>query len=296
MKPRISLLLPTRERPQLVERLFNSIVEHTKNLSNIEVILYVDEDDLTSHQLHSNAFAAKCIVGPCLSMGAYNTACYQEAAGDILILVNDDIVIRTPFWDDLVQEMDERFSDKIYLGYANDLFRTQHFCTFPIMSRRTCQLLSDPYPIAYHRTFIDVHLFDVFKRLNRLGNNRIIYNPNLVFEHLHYRAGKSVRDCVYNYTQERRFADDANFIKLSNMRSLSAKRLKRAIGNDLEVYNEEAIVLQKIPSNCFNAFLFFSREFLFNLELPFRWRFFLWHWFFCRYLVANFLLYTFNRK
>lgn len=295
MNSRISLLLPTRGRPKLVERLFESIVERTKNLSSIEVILYVDEDDHESHQLHSKVFTTKRIIGPCLSMGAYNTACYHEASGDIIILVNDDIVIRTHFWDDLVQKIDKKFDDKIYLGYANDLFKTQRFCTFPIMSRRTCELLIDPYPIDYHRTFIDVHLFDVFKRLSHLGNNRILYDPNLIFEHLHFRTGKAELDSVYNYTKERRFADDENFIRLSTMRSLSARRLKDAISRNVELDIKRDLVHQAIPSNYFHAFIYFSRKFLFDLELPFRWRFFLWYWFFGRYLAANGFFHPFSR-
>ena len=158
----ISLILPTRGRPALVNRLFASIAETTLHLDQVEVVLYVDEDDTGSHDLDSTDFCVVRIVGPALTMGGYNSACLEKARGDVLILANDDMVIRTPGWDDRIRAMNAEFDDQIYLGYANDLFKKSRFCTFPILSRRTCEILADPYPTAYRRAFIDVHLFDIF--------------------------------------------------------------------------------------------------------------------------------------
>lgn len=119
----ISLLLPTRGRPALVNRLFSSIAETTSRLDQVEVILYVDEDDTGSRNLDCTDFRVVRIVGPALTMGGYNSACLQRARGDVLILANDDMVIRTPGWDDRIRAMHAEFEDHIYLGYANDLFK-----------------------------------------------------------------------------------------------------------------------------------------------------------------------------
>ena len=45
MGKKISLLLPTRGRPFLLRRLFQSIVNHTADLKNLEIILCLDDDD-----------------------------------------------------------------------------------------------------------------------------------------------------------------------------------------------------------------------------------------------------------
>ena len=119
----ISLLLPTRGRPALVNRLFSSIAETTSRLDQVEVILYVDEDDTGSRDLDCTDFRVIRIFGPALTMGGYNSACLQRARGDVLILANDDMVIRTPGWDDRIRAMHAEFEDHIYLGYANDLFK-----------------------------------------------------------------------------------------------------------------------------------------------------------------------------
>ncbi len=295
MAPLISLLLPTRGRPALVNRLFASIAETTSNLSQVEVILYVDEDDTSSHDLDSTDFRVVRIIGPALSMGGYNSACLQRARGDVLILANDDMVIRTPGWDDRIRAMNAEFEDRIYLGYANDLFKKSRFCTFPILSRRTCELLVDPYPAEYRRAFIDVHLFDIFKRLQHAGFDRIRYYDDLVFEHLHYRTGKAPYDETYGYARNGRFADDPTFIALTAMRSAAANRLISVIRNEPVAASGNKTLQDDVPASIVSAVCLFSRRFLLDGELPYRWRFFLCYWFIGRYLAANGFLRPFVR-
>ncbi|MFH1814750.1 MAG: glycosyltransferase family A protein [Pseudomonadota bacterium] len=283
----ISLLLPTRGRPDYVARLFDSIAANTYCLSQVEVVLYVDEDDTGSYGLDSKNFRVVRIVGPALTMGGYNSTCLKNAQGDVLILANDDMVIRTPGWDDRIRAMHAEFKDQIYLGYANDLFKKSRFCTFPIMSRRTCELLVDPYPTAYRRAFIDVHLFDIFKRLQHAGFDRIRYYDDLVFEHLHYRTGKAPYDETYGYARTGRFADDPMFIALTAIRSAASHRLISAIRNEVVSDGGDATLLEEIPTGIASAVHLFSRRFLLDGELPYRWRLFLWYWFIGRYLAAN---------
>lgn len=124
---KISLLLPTRGRPTWVERLFNSISKTVSRAETIEVIVYMDEDDTASHNLTSNDFNITTIIGPGKTMGGYNSACLDKARGDIIILANDDMVMRTPNWDTKIIQMDAQYVDKIYLAYGNDLLKCRSF-------------------------------------------------------------------------------------------------------------------------------------------------------------------------
>jgi hypothetical protein len=293
--PLISLLLPTRGRPVLVNRLFTSIIAATSHLHQVEVILYVDEDDTDSLYLDSEDFRVVRIVGPALSMGGYNSACLERAQGDVLILANDDMVIRTPGWDDRILAMHAEFEDQIYLGYANDLFKKSRFCTFPILSRRTCEILADPYPTVYRRAFIDVHLFDIFKRLQHAGFDRIRYYDDVIFEHLHYRSGKAPYDATYGYTQSGRFADDPTFIALAPMRSAAANRLISAIRNKPIAESDDIPLQGEVSSTIAGTIRSFTSRFLLDSELPYRWRFFLWYWFIGRSLAAHGFLRPFVR-
>lgn len=296
IRPFISFLLPTRGRPALVQRLFRSIVETATVLDRIEVVLYIDEDDVDSHSLDSPDFHVAKIIGPISTMGAYNSACLEKARGDVIILANDDMVIKTPGWDNRIIAMNAEFEDQIYLGYANDLFKKSRFCTFPILSRRTCELLVTPYPAVYRRAFIDVHLFDIFKRLQHAGFDRIRYYDDLVFEHLHYRTGKAPYDETYGYGRQGRFSEDSTFIALTAMRSEAANRLISAIREEpIAAANNDVALQDIVPTSIARAVRLFSRRFLLDRELPFNWRVFLWYWFIGRYLAANGFLRPFVR-
>lgn len=288
MNPSISLLLPTRGRPALVERLFKSIAETTAQPNRVEVILYVDDDDTGSHHLDSQDVHVVRIIGPAMSMGGYNSACLDRARGDIIILVNDDMVIRTPGWDNMIVEMDAGYPDKIYLAYGNDLFKKRDFCTFPILPRRTCELLVEPYPVAYRGAFIDVHLFDIFKRLQHAGFCRIRYMGDVVFEHLHYRTGKAA--CDETYARRGRFMDDPTFIAMAEARSIGAKRLLNVLRGEPLPSFQQTECKEYVPSGISDAVVYFSKQFLFDNELPLRWRSFLWYWFIGRYLAKRGLL------
>ncbi|MGY4530942.1 hypothetical protein ACVW0Y_000045 [Pseudomonas sp. TE3786] len=283
----ISLLLPTRGRPELAKRFLQSVVDTAEALHAVEVILYVDDDDTGSHHLDGGALHTERIIGPKQSMGVYNTSCYRASKGQIIVLVNDDMVIRTVGWDTALRAMDERFSDRIYLGYCNDLLKKGGLATFPILSRKTCELLVDPYPAAYAGAFIDVHLFDIFKRLQHQGFDRFIYLDDVIFEHLHYRTGKAAYDDTYK--QRGRFQDDSIFIRLSSARSDAAKRLLRALkGQPAEAATETAVDVPLATGRSSSLF-YFKRLFL-DFDLPLRWRTYLWIWFTLRHSAAHGLL------
>lgn len=277
----ISLLLPTRGRPALVARLFESIRTKSKHLDRVQVVLYVDDDDVGSHELDDKAIRITRIIGPRMSMGAYNSACLAKAKGDIAILINDDMVIRTAGWDELVREFDDRFPDKIYLGYGNDLFKGRNLCAFPILSRRCCDVLADPFPSAYQGAFIDYHLLDIFKRLQKAGHDRIVYLEDLVFEHMHFRSGKGKLDATY--TTRRRFGDDDAFLLLRNSRSTAAAALVQTINQSTidSTLKPETINAGGKPE--------LMRATILDRELPWKWALRLYCWFLARSVARRIL-------
>lgn len=284
----ISLLLPTRGRPELVARFFDSVVNTADHLHAIEVILYVDEDDPGSHHLDGGPLQTVRIIGPNRSMGAYNTECYKASRGQIIVLVNDDMVMRTSGWDRELRAMDSRFSDRIYLGYCNDLLKKGGLATFPILSRSTCELLIDPYPTAYTGAFIDFHLFDIFKRIQHQGFERIIYLHDVVFEHLHYRTGKAAYDATYS--KRGRFQDDSIFIRLSDNRRHAAGRLTLALRGEPVTTESLPEAMGEAPLAERGALFFYFKKIFLDSQLPLRWRTYLWIWFTLRHSAAHGLL------
>lgn len=286
MHKRISLLLPTRGRPRLVERFLASVLEQSHSPDLIEVILCVDNDDPGSHGLRFPGLQVVEIIGPRQNMGAYNAICLERATGDITIAVNDDMIIRTKGWDDKVRELDARFADGVYLGYGNDLFKGRELCTFPILSRRTAEAMSQPYPRIYRGAFIDVHLMDVFKRLARAGHDRLAYCDDIVFEHVHYRVDAAAMDATY--AERPRFGDDMTFIALRDLRRAEANRLLQAIESPgaPQAGRTDPPVSPQAP-NAVTIISLCMSKFLLDGGLPFTWRAYLCSWMIARYYYSQ---------
>jgi hypothetical protein len=295
MTKTISMLLPTRGRPDWVLRLFDSIQTHTTRLDLVEVVLCMDDDDISSHHLDSQAFQVKRIIGPRNTMGHYNSACLSEATGDIMVLSNDDMVIRTPGWDDRLRAVDNQYPDGIYMAYPNDLFKGAKLCTFPILPRRTCDLLVDPFPRIYKGAFIDYQLLDIFKRLQHQGHQRLHYIEDVVFEHLHFRTGKSTNDATYANRQ--RFGDDAAFFGMVHYRKTSANYLVASIEKRSNVPAPSAPAISDITTSIgvYSVLQLIIRRIITDHGLPYSWRGFLAYWFFGRTLVAQTYLMKFLR-
>jgi glycosyltransferase involved in cell wall biosynthesis len=282
---RISLLLPTRGRPNLVERFLRTLVTQSTRPDLIEVILCVDDDDIESHGIVFNELDLKLVVGPRQNMGAYNTECLRHASGEITIAVNDDIIVRTTGWDEKVRELDARYPDGVYLGYPNDLFKGRKVSTFPILSRTTCELLAEPYPRVYKGAFLDPHLMDIFRRLQKRGHERIAYAADIVFEHIHYRNNPEALDATYS--DRSRFGDDLTFIALAEARRLEADRLCAHIsGGSSEALPHPLQPVVK-PVSPIGMIRLCTRKFLFDFDLPLTWRAYLFVWMLGRYYFSK---------
>jgi hypothetical protein len=224
----ISLLLPTRGRVALVQRLFDSLVQTTDDLQKLEVVVYVDEDDAESLKIDHPALSLVKIVGRAgTTMGNMNRACYDASHGRYVMLINDDVVFRTQGWDARVREAATRYPDDIALVYGNDLDQGEAVPTFPIVSRTVCDVLGEICPRGYRHLHIESHLLDIFKQLARLGYKRICYLDDVIFEHMHYVVGKAAIDLTYAKRSQR--LDDILFIALDDERVFKAKFLARWI-------------------------------------------------------------------
>lgn len=282
---RISLLLPTRGRYHVASRFLQSVVDTTARPADVEVVIYIDEDDVQSHELDHPALTIEKIIGPRITMGSYNTACLERAKGDIIILVNDDVVIQTKGWDERIRSSAQAFSDDVYLAYANDLFKKKSLCAFPVLSRKVCDLLIDPYPAVYKGAFIDTHLLDIFRRLKYAGFDRLCYLEDVVFEHFHYRAGKAPLD--ETYTERNRFDDDHVFLELRDWRQAAATRLVQAIKGEEVDMSQPETEPWLASSNPISAVVRYGLFIFCDTNISWRWRSWLWVWFCGRYLAAR---------
>ena len=283
MNPKISFLLPTRGRPELLRRLFQSIVDTTHDPDNIEIVMCLDEDDLQSQRIEEPRLNIVKLLGTRSTMGVYNTKCLNHSSGDIIILLNDDLVMETPSWDRIISDFALTIPDGIFMAYPNDTETRQHMCTFPIMSRKTCEILLKPYPLEYEALYIDQHIFDIFIRLKHLGKNRMFYLDNLIFKHNHFINGDVRSDA--SYAHKKRFPDAMVFISLRHMRQVSARRLLSSIESQSLPVLPHHVVIEKVPASLPEAIFKYFNVFFRDYGLPFRRRFILFAGF-LRYYAA----------
>ena len=244
--------------------------------------MYLDDDDETSQEISDNRFNLTKIIGPRLNMGAYNTICLGRASGDLIMLMNDDVVVRTRAWDRTVGELARTIPDGIFLAYPNDLHIGKRMSTFPILTKKACELLLRPYPEEYKTYFIDWHVFDIFKRLRAKGYPRIFYLEDVVFEHCHYMAGKAEFDATYKAKDY--YQDDWTFLKLRALRQQMAERLAASIAGRA-IPDLQSLPVPAVPPNkTSTALLRYISECLGDPGLPMEERVRLFIWLTGRYL------------
>lgn len=183
-----SFIVPTRHRTEQVRRLLDSVKATTCDLRQIEVVLVIDEDDEESMHLRFDGLTLKRVtVPPGLTMGALNLSGYRAATGDRLMLLNDDVVLQTPGWDEQVRAAFRSFPDQVVLVNVNDLLFRDTLCTFPFLTREFCSLMDGICPPGYLRYRIDDHIHNIFDLLSLLGHHRRIFLPDVIFAHMNIR-------------------------------------------------------------------------------------------------------------
>lgn len=248
--PVFSFIIPTRGNPESLARLFDSIRTHTQRPDEVEILLVIDTDDEASRAFDYPGLNIRKVEGmPGRSMGALNTAGYRAATGQYLALLNDDVILRTPSWDDQVTDVFRSCPDGIVLAHVNDTIFRETLCTFPFLTRRFCELAGGICNEGYLRYRIDDHIHNVFDLLTVLGHRRRIYLPDVVFEHLNLTRTEKGRSYVVDpgihRDDTRRF--DALFGERKRLALAAAEAIDRhARSQDLRVREAQ---LEAVPAS-----------------------------------------------
>lgn len=237
-KRNFSFLLPTRGNLEGINRLFESIVDTTACLDALEIVLAVDDDDLEGQAITHDRLSLKKIVLPRgAPMGTLNRACFDLSSGRYVMLINDDIVLRTKGWDTIIAGVFAEYADEIALVHVNDLLFREKLCTFPMLARRAC-LEIGICPAEYRRYRTDDHIYDTYSLLAYLGHKRIVYLADVIFEHQNHSARpetdggqifRSVDNKVYTPNQAILELDARQFDATLEARKQDARRLAQLI-------------------------------------------------------------------
>ena len=193
----IDILLPTRERPNRLRELFDSLVKNTIKINKIKVYLYIDDDDektLSELSKIKNEFPTLSIneiIGPRITISKAWNKCWEISSGEIVMICADDVRFESIGWDRWVENTFLLSSDKIQLVFCNDGFvpHERWFGTHPFVSRFSTNILGRVCPPYFKCDYNDLWLDEIYQSLCRK-----IYLPHVLIKHYHHISNPKYKD------------------------------------------------------------------------------------------------------
>jgi hypothetical protein len=211
--PKISLLVPSRERLNLKLTLISSIITSVHDINNVELIFGIDEDDPTRDVVYKIAAAIPFVTvvdikndGKFIGINRIWNLLYPHAKGDILGYIGDDMVFKTPNWDnEIINELTIKLpDDKIKLVHCYDGYRLHdEICVNAFLHKRYVEVVGYLCREEFLINWSDQWLYQSFKAFNR-----VTHRPDIHIQHNHWVFGNRKKDGV----ADRMLADNNDVI------------------------------------------------------------------------------------
>ena len=255
----ISILVPTRKRPDILERLFCSIVGNTDILYDIEICLYTDDDDDISIpviQEWSNRINMKVIRKKRHDKNdktyVMMNELYKICSGEIIMYCPDDMVFKTKSWDTIVKKEFDKVDDKIMLLDGQDGIMLGNVAGAGFVHRNWITAIGYLFTTGYfYHYYHDGWITDVANLSGR--RNHMV---SLEIEHVHPHdkvvdlddiPNKLLQDDEYNDLLGKRVEDSNKLIKF-----ISDYKLKFIPSKDaISIYksgNHSKIIIESIDN------------------------------------------------
>lgn len=191
----LSLLCPTRKRPDNIKRLWESVLNTAEKPEDIELVVYIDEDDSSYDGMEFERLVK--VRGPRIVLSECWNRAYEASSGDILSHMGDDITFNTKHWDKTVMGAFAEYPDKIVFLYGDDGGPGTDFGTHGFIHRKWVETVGYFVPPYYSSDYNDTHLNDVAKIIKR--HRRI----DIYTEHHHPAFHKAELDITHQERLER---------------------------------------------------------------------------------------------
>lgn len=223
---RISVLVPTRNRPDNVRRLLDSA--YRTSALPPEFAFYVDTDDPTTHLTMAVGaeYGARFILGSRIVLSEMWNELAKIATHDIFMHCGDDIIFRSHHWDQRVVNEFDQHPDKLILVHGDDGYQRERLATHGFYHREWVNVLGRLVPPYFSSDYNDLWNTEVADMVGRR-----VYLPDVLTEHMHPSAGKGELDQTHLERLERHQRDDvaALYAALAHERVADAAKLRRAI-------------------------------------------------------------------
>jgi hypothetical protein len=259
---KISIITPTRARPNNIERLINSGLDNAHYKNQIEFLFYVDFDDILSiNKLDELILLYNCeqivyLLGPRIIMSDMNNKLYERSKSDILMFCGDDIIFRTKNWDLKVLNEFNRFNDKIIFVHGDDGYWGSKFGTHGFLHKKWVETTGYFLPPYFSSDYCDTWINEVSNLINRR------FYIEILTEHMHPNFGKGEFDLNH---QERVFRHKRdNVDKIYSSLNMRIKRYMDTIklSNNIDIKKTFPLILKIIFLEFkINTYRFYSKLF-----------------------------------
>lgn len=193
--PVISLLLPTRQRPEQFQRFYESALNTADKPKEIEVVVYIDDND-GSYDSYNPKQLVK-VRGPREFDGLVNLSkmwnkCWETASGQYFGHMGDDIVFRTKSWDSAIKSVINDRPKKICFAWCNDYTDESYrnnFGTHGFIHKNWTDVVGRFVPPYFASDYNDTWFNDVAEALGVRT-----YLHEYITEHMHHSIGKAPMD------------------------------------------------------------------------------------------------------
>ena len=203
---KIALLCPTRERPNDVERLINSIRDTASELNNITLYLGVDENDITKKEVEKLADINKSFVdiipipvstdGKFMGLGKIWNIMYNHIPDEIIGMVGDDMIFETKSFDTMILDEFKKVNDNVLMVHANDGMRgagnpfphDKPLAVNSFIHRLYCETFGRYTIEDFLHGFHDTHIQDVFDLAGREAATLLSENQDAGYKSVQWNA------------------------------------------------------------------------------------------------------------
>jgi len=226
---KISLLCPSRGRPDDLARFYNFAFGLAAERKQLELVVRVDDDDpaIEGYQMIAYWDFATLLVGPRnVNLSQLWNECHAVASGELFMLCGDDLVMRTRGWDARFRHTFAAIPDRIAYVYGDDLIWHQQLGTHGMIHRNWVDAVGYFCPPYFEADCNDSWLHEVAQLVDRLR-----YLPDVVTEHLHATVGKAPKDTTHLEQRQRRidYRIEARWAEMERLRRADAEKLRAAM-------------------------------------------------------------------
>ena len=177
---KISLLCPTRERSLKFKRLLESLITKCFDLSRIELLILLDEDDKEIDEynkiIKDSDFKISKFIKNLKTHAERNNYLASKSTGQILFPINDDMIFISNKWDLSIDEEFSKVSDSVpYCLWIDSgkKYRYLH-CDFPIINKLWYEKLGYVGSEHFNFWYLDTWICDLsFRSKKFIVSNKI---------------------------------------------------------------------------------------------------------------------------